>query len=59
MAYQISDECVACGTCAEECPVSAISEGEGKFQVKKCILTQHIRKHPSLHSERQPYQLSS
>ena len=27
MAYQISDECVKCGACAEECPVSAISEG--------------------------------
>ena len=22
MAYQSSDECVACGACAEECPVS-------------------------------------
>ena len=28
MAYQISDECIKCGACAEECPVSAISEGE-------------------------------
>ena len=28
MAYQISDECVACGACAQECPVSAISEGD-------------------------------
>ena len=27
MAYVISDECVACGTCAGECPVEAISEG--------------------------------
>ena len=26
MAYVISDECVACGTCAGECPVEAISE---------------------------------
>ena len=33
MAYQISDECVACGACAQECPVSAISEGDGKFQI--------------------------
>ncbi len=33
MAYQISDECIACGACAEECPVSAISEGDGKYQI--------------------------
>ncbi len=28
MAYKISDDCVACGTCIDECPVSAISEGD-------------------------------
>jgi NAD-dependent dihydropyrimidine dehydrogenase PreA subunit len=28
MAYVISEECVACGTCFEECPVEAIQEGE-------------------------------
>lgn len=28
MAYVISDDCVACGTCIDECPVSAISEGD-------------------------------
>ncbi len=27
MAYVISEECTACGTCAPECPVDAISEG--------------------------------
>ena len=31
MAYQISDDCISCGACAAECPVSAISEGDGKF----------------------------
>ena len=29
MAYQISDACVGCGACMGECPVGAISEGEG------------------------------
>ena len=33
MAYVISDECVACGACSEECPVSAISEGDGKYVI--------------------------
>ena len=28
MAYKISDECIACGACEAECPVSAISEGD-------------------------------
>lgn len=39
MAYVISDECVACGTCAEECPQEAISEGDGKYEIDadKCV----------------------
>ncbi len=28
VAYVITEECVACGTCAEECPAEAIEEGE-------------------------------
>ena len=33
MAYKISDECISCGACAAECPVSAISEGDDKFVI--------------------------
>ena len=28
MAYVINDDCTACGTCIDECPVEAISEGD-------------------------------
>ena len=28
MAYVISDDYIACGTCIDECPVGAISEGD-------------------------------
>ena len=33
MAYKISDECIACGACAGECPVNAISEGSDKYVI--------------------------
>ena len=28
MAYVINEDCIACGSCIDECPVVAISEGE-------------------------------
>jgi len=28
MAHKITDECIACGTCVDECPVDAITEGD-------------------------------
>ena len=39
MAYKISDDCISCGTCAAECPVGAISVGDGKYVIDpdKCI----------------------
>lgn len=33
MAYKISDDCISCGACAGECPVSAISEGDSKYVI--------------------------
>ena len=28
MAYVIGNDCIACGTCIDECPAGAISEGD-------------------------------
>lgn len=33
MAYVIGDACVSCGACQGQCPVGAISEGDGKFEI--------------------------
>lgn len=39
MAYKISSDCIACGTCVPECPVEAISEGSPIYVIDadKCI----------------------
>lgn len=40
MAYRITEECIACGACAPECPTDAISyPGNGIYVIdpEKCI----------------------
>ena len=33
MAYQISDSCISCGSCAGECPAGAIAEGASHYEI--------------------------
>ena len=33
MAYKITDECIACGSCADECPNDAITAGDHKYSI--------------------------
>ena len=33
MAFEISDECLACGVCMDECPAECISEGDDIFVI--------------------------
>ena len=35
----ISDDCIACGTCIDECPVEAISEGD-KYSINPDLCTE-------------------
>ncbi len=39
MAYVINDECISCGACESECPVSCIAAGDGKYEINadECI----------------------
>ncbi|ADZ84560.1 MULTISPECIES: DUF362 domain-containing protein [Cellulosilyticum] len=39
MAYIINEDCISCGACAAECPVSCISEGDSIYVINadECI----------------------
>ena len=33
MAYKISGDCVSCGACVSDCPVDAISDAGGQYEI--------------------------
>ena len=33
MAFKITDACIACGACIDECPVGAIAEGAAHYEI--------------------------
>ncbi len=39
MAHIITDDCISCGACEAECPVSCISAGDTKYVIsaEECI----------------------
>ena len=42
MAYHITDECISCGACEQECPNSAISEGEETYIIDPGLCTECV-----------------
>jgi len=39
MPHRITDDCVSCGSCADECPVDAIREGTDKYEIDPELCT--------------------
>jgi len=39
MAYKITDECIACGACVNECPSSCIAEGDPIYKIDASACT--------------------
>jgi ferredoxin len=39
VAYLINDDCISCGACEAECPVSCIASGDSKYVIDEsaCI----------------------
>lgn len=37
--FQITDNCIKCGACADACPMNVITEGEDKYEINydRCV----------------------
>ena len=37
--FQITDNCIKCGACADACPMNVITEGEDKYEIHydRCV----------------------
>lgn len=42
MAKIITDECISCGACEEECPNQAISEGDEIYEINPALCTECV-----------------
>ena len=40
MSYVICEDCISCGACESECPVSAISEGDSVYVIDPSLCTE-------------------
>ncbi len=39
MAYKITEECIACGACVNECPANCITEGDPIYKIDAAACT--------------------
>ena len=42
MSLMITDECISCGLCMEECPNNAISEGDSVYVINPVLCTECV-----------------
>ena len=40
MSYLITEGCISCGNCADECPINAIAEGDNIYVIDQGFCTE-------------------
>jgi ferredoxin len=41
VSYTITEDCITCGTCVDECPADAISEGDDTYHIDQEARTEY------------------